>query len=123
MNGSSQSGRMNGSAPGRGGGGGGGGGFNSNRGGSSNGNRNFANSNGNSAGRFGNKFGANKNNNASGARLRKPNWDMKTLRPFKKDFYIPHPKVANRSGYEIEQFRKAKQIAVEGREVSCILNH
>lgn len=31
-----------------------------------------------------------------GGKLRKPTWDMATLQPFTKDFYVPSPKVLNR---------------------------
>lgn len=31
-----------------------------------------------------------------GERLRKPRWDMSSLQPFRKDFYVPHPNVMNR---------------------------
>lgn len=31
-----------------------------------------------------------------GSNLRKPRWDISRLEPFKKDFYVPHPNVANR---------------------------
>jgi hypothetical protein len=31
-----------------------------------------------------------------GERLRKPRWDMSSLQPFRKDFYVPHPNVVNR---------------------------
>ncbi|KAF2881010.1 hypothetical protein ILUMI_25158 [Ignelater luminosus] len=130
-NGGSGGGRMNGGGGGRSGGGGGG--FNSHRGnngsggGGGGGNRNFGNggNGGNGGGRFGGggKFGNSKNNNTNGNRLRKPNWDTKTLRPFKKDFYVPHPMVANRSPYEVEQYRRAKQITVDGRDVPNPIQH
>ena len=32
-----------------------------------------------------------------GATLRKPKWDMARLSKFEKNFYVEHPKVANRS--------------------------
>lgn len=31
-----------------------------------------------------------------GERLRKPRWDMSSLQPFRKDFYVPHQNVVNR---------------------------
>lgn len=59
----------------------------------------------------------------NGQRLRKPHWDMTKLRPFKKDFYVPHPMVASRSSYEVEQYRRAKQISVEGDNVPNPIQH
>ncbi|KAI4470132.1 atp-dependent rna helicase dbp3 [Holotrichia oblita] len=57
-----------------------------------------------------------------GNRLRRPNWDMKSLPPFKKDFYVPHPAVANRSPYEVDQYRRAKQITVDTNAPNPIQN-
>lgn len=34
--------------------------------------------------------------NQAGSNLRKPRWDISRLEPFKKDFYVPQPSVANR---------------------------
>ena len=31
-----------------------------------------------------------------GENLKKPNWDLKNLQPFLKDFYAPHANVVNR---------------------------
>lgn len=59
----------------------------------------------------------------AGSRLRKPNWDSKTLRPFKKDFYVAHPSVASRSSYEVEQFRRSKEITVDGHDVPHPIQH
>ncbi|GJQ68475.1 hypothetical protein Trydic_g17052 [Trypoxylus dichotomus] len=53
--------------------------------------------------------------NTAGANLRKPRWDLSRLEPFKKDFYIPHPKVSNRSVYEIEDWRRSKEISLKGK--------
>ncbi|KAI4463915.1 atp-dependent rna helicase dbp3 [Holotrichia oblita] len=39
---------------------------------------------------------------------------MKPLRPFKKNFYLAHVNVINRSSFEVDQYRRAKQITVEG---------
>ncbi|KAK4876791.1 hypothetical protein RN001_009297 [Aquatica leii] len=100
-------------------------GYGNHRGGSGSGGRSYGGGNtrfGGGGGGGGHKFGNNKTN-TNGNRLRKPDWDMKTLRPFKKDFYVPHPMVANRSQYEIEQFRRAKQISVEGRDVPNPIQH
>lgn len=47
--------------------------------------------------------------------LRKPYWDLNRLEPFQKDFYTPHPDVANRSKDEIEAYRHSKEITVRGK--------
>lgn len=51
----------------------------------------------NKFGQGNNKFGQNNNKNSmAGETLRKPLWDFPNLSPFAKDFYVPHPNVANR---------------------------
>ncbi|CAH0546283.1 unnamed protein product [Brassicogethes aeneus] len=55
--------------------------------------------------------------NAAGANLRKPRWDMSRLEPFKKDFYVPHPGVINRPLYEIDEWRKSKEITLKGKSI------
>lgn len=76
--------------------------------------------------RDGGKFGGSKfgsgNRKTNGMGLRKPVWNTMTLRPFKKDFYVPHPAVANRSTYEVEQFRNSKEITIEGEVPNPIQN-
>ncbi|CAH1170014.1 unnamed protein product [Phaedon cochleariae] len=54
---------------------------------------------------------------AAGVNLRKPRWDMSRLEPFKKDFYVPHPNVVNRPPYEIEEWRKSKEISLKGKNI------
>lgn len=44
-------------------------------------------------GRGGGMGGAKKN---PGANLQTPNWDRVQLRPFKKEFYVPHPTIERR---------------------------
>lgn len=44
-------------------------------------------------GRGGGMGGAKKN---PGANLQAPNWDRVQLRPFKKEFYVPHPTIERR---------------------------
>ncbi|RZC40547.1 ATP-dependent RNA helicase p62, partial [Asbolus verrucosus] len=75
-----------------------------------------------SGSRFGNSCNNSGNGSPPGNRLRKPNWDMKSLRPFKKDFYVPHLAVANRSKYEVEQYRRSKEITVDGDAPNPIQN-
>ncbi|XP_071442122.1 probable ATP-dependent RNA helicase DDX17 isoform X2 [Hetaerina americana] len=52
-----------------------------------------------------------------GERLRKPHWDLKTLQPFTKDFYVPHPNIMRRNIREVEQYRSSKEITVKGNNV------
>ncbi|XP_028129507.2 uncharacterized protein LOC114325603 isoform X1 [Diabrotica virgifera virgifera] len=94
-----------------GGGRGGGGGFRSGGGGGGG----FRSGGGGGGGRFGGRGGGGGRSGPQGGRLYRPQWDSITLRPFKKDFYVPHPAVANRSHYEVEQFRRAKEITIEGK--------
>ncbi|XP_024217656.1 uncharacterized protein [Halyomorpha halys] len=52
-----------------------------------------------------------------GGRLRKPSWNMVNLEPFKKDFYVPHPNVLNRTEDDIEKFRESKSITIKGDRI------
>ncbi|KAL2002656.1 hypothetical protein VTN02DRAFT_6266 [Thermoascus thermophilus] len=52
-----------------------------------------------------------------GAGLKAQNWDLSTLPKFEKSFYKEHPDVTNRSARDVEQFRKEKEITVQGRNV------
>ncbi|GFG40626.1 hypothetical protein Cfor_06663 [Coptotermes formosanus] len=52
-----------------------------------------------------------------GERLRKPRWDMSSLQPFRKDFYVPHPNVVNRPMHEVIKYRSCKEITVKGNNV------
>ncbi|XP_026284101.1 probable ATP-dependent RNA helicase DDX17 isoform X1 [Frankliniella occidentalis] len=52
-----------------------------------------------------------------GSNLRKPRWDTSRLEPFKKDFYVPHPETSSRPQHEVEEYRKAKEITLKGRNV------
>uniref|UniRef100_A0A1B0CPV5 RNA helicase n=1 Tax=Lutzomyia longipalpis TaxID=7200 RepID=A0A1B0CPV5_LUTLO len=49
------------------------------------------------------------------ASMRAPNWDMSSLRPFKRDFYEPHPMTIKRSQTEVERYREEHQITVVGQ--------
>lgn len=46
--------------------------------------------------------------------MRKPKWDLNRLEPLKKDFYIPQSSVSTRPYYEIEDWRKNKEISLKG---------
>lgn len=63
----------------------------------------------------GNSFGNSLKGKQPGERLRKPRWDMSTLQPFRKDFYVPHPTVANRFVFSL-LFSYVK-------DCSCLRNH
>ncbi|CAH1723669.1 probable ATP-dependent RNA helicase DDX5 isoform X1 [Aphis gossypii] len=52
-----------------------------------------------------------------GSNLRKPRWETKKLEPFKKDFYLPHEAVHNRSKSEIEKYREEKEITLVGENI------
>jgi len=43
--------------------------------------------------------------------------DTTTLMPFAKDFYVPHPDVLNRSPDDVNKFREAMEITVNGNDV------
>lgn len=62
-------------------------------GGRSNGGYGGQRSYGGGGGRGGGMGGAKKN---PGANLTAPNWDRVQLRPFKKEFYVPHPTIERR---------------------------
>lgn len=53
--------------------------------------------------------------NQAGASLRKPRWNMDSLPRFEKNFYREHPNVQARSNEAVEEYRKARDITVNGR--------
>lgn len=44
-------------------------------------------------------------------------WDMNALQPFRKNFYVPHIDIQNRSQTDIDSFRDEKAITVKGTNV------
>ncbi|XP_050532069.1 ATP-dependent RNA helicase p62-like isoform X2 [Daktulosphaira vitifoliae] len=58
----------------------------------------------------GGRMGGDKKN--PGANLQTPNWDRVQLRPFKKEFYVPHPTIDRRSYEEVDKYRTSKDITV-----------
>ncbi|XP_015595462.1 ATP-dependent RNA helicase p62 [Cephus cinctus] len=77
-----------------------------------------------SGGRFGSRGGSGAGGGGRGGRgggagsnLRKPNWEYESLKPFKKDFYVPHPNVQTRHPQEVEIFREEKQITLKGEKI------
>ncbi|XP_046608936.1 ATP-dependent RNA helicase p62-like isoform X2 [Neodiprion virginianus] len=73
---------------------------------------------GGSSGRFSSRGGGGGSRGGrgggGGGSLRKPNWDYENLKPFKKDFYVPHVNVQNRHPREVEAYRADKQITLKG---------
>ncbi|KAL3067373.1 hypothetical protein OYC64_017165 [Pagothenia borchgrevinki] len=49
-----------------------------------------------------------------GERLRKKKWNMDDLPKFEKNFYTEHPEVQHLSQFEMEEFRRNKEITVRG---------
>ncbi|XP_074553691.1 putative ATP-dependent RNA helicase DDX17 [Halichoeres trimaculatus] len=49
-----------------------------------------------------------------GDRLRKKRWDMDELPKFEKNFYAEHPEVQRMSQYDLEEYRRKKEITVRG---------
>ncbi|XP_063240903.1 uncharacterized protein LOC134541406 [Bacillus rossius redtenbacheri] len=71
---------------------------------------------GSSGGRFGGGDdwrGANGKSQPGGS-LSKPNWDMSSLRPIAKNFYVPHYNVLNRQPNIVEDYRNSREITVRG---------
>ena len=52
-----------------------------------------------------------------GANLKAQNWDPATLTKFEKSFYKEAPSVANRSQRDVDQFRREKEITIQGKNV------
>lgn len=100
--------------------GGGGGGYNQSR--PSYGQNNYQNRNGGDGGYQNNNFRNNNQSYADTTTLRQVEWGNKTLSEFKRYCYVPHPVVASRSTFEVEQFRKSKEISVEGDSPNPIQN-
>ncbi|XP_063048220.1 probable ATP-dependent RNA helicase DDX17 [Engraulis encrasicolus] len=49
-----------------------------------------------------------------GERLRKKKWDLDELPKFEKNFYTEHPELQRMSQYDIDEFRRKKEITVRG---------
>ncbi|XP_065212093.1 ATP-dependent RNA helicase p62-like isoform X2 [Planococcus citri] len=55
-----------------------------------------------------------------------PDWDTVSLKPFKKDFYVPHENVERRSDEEVREYRKQHNITVScqaGFEIPKPIQH
>ncbi|XP_034043483.1 probable ATP-dependent RNA helicase DDX17 [Thalassophryne amazonica] len=49
-----------------------------------------------------------------GERLRKKRWNLDELPKFEKNFYTEHPEIQRTNQYELEEFRRKKEITVRG---------
>ncbi|KAH7139026.1 ATP-dependent RNA helicase dbp2 [Dendryphion nanum] len=109
------------------GGGGGGGGYGGRNGGS-NGHSNgysggggggYSNGGGYGGGGGGGGFGGSGGDRMSnlGQGLKEQQWDLDALPKFEKSFYKEDPAVSARSQAEVDEFRKEKQIAIQGKDV------
>ncbi|CAG5093529.1 Similar to Ddx5: Probable ATP-dependent RNA helicase DDX5 (Mus musculus), partial [Cotesia congregata] len=74
------------------------------------------------AGRGGNTSGGVKGK-MPGSALKKLNWDISSLEPVKKDFYVEHSSVSRRSPDEINKFRQTAEITVKGNNVPNPIQH
>ncbi|KAK0089455.1 hypothetical protein PV326_004480 [Microctonus aethiopoides] len=79
---------------------------------------------GNNDSRFGGRGGGNPNAGGGGIKgkqpgsaLKKVNWDIRSLEPLKKDFYVEHSAVRNRSNEDIDKFRQASEITLKGENI------
>lgn len=63
--------------------------------------------------------GMQKNGNRSfgGEKLSIPKWNMSSLQPFKKDFYIPHRDITNRSASEVDEYRNSMAMTLIGKDI------
>lgn len=46
-----------------------------------------------------------------------PIWQEVNLKPFRKNFYVPHNNIKNRSEGEVDRYRELKEIIVRGSNV------
>uniref|UniRef100_A0A674BHP2 RNA helicase n=1 Tax=Salmo trutta TaxID=8032 RepID=A0A674BHP2_SALTR len=86
------------------------------RGGSSYGDRDRDRGRDRGSPRFGSSRGPppNKKFGNPGERLRKKKWDLNELPKFEKNFYNEHPDVQRMSQYDLEEFRRKKEITIRG---------
>ncbi|XP_078286469.1 putative ATP-dependent RNA helicase DDX17 isoform X1 [Rhinoraja longicauda] len=64
--------------------------------------------------RFGGSSSMGKKFGQPGERLRKKKWDLDELPKFEKNFYVEHPEVVRLTPYDIEDFRRKKEITMKG---------
>ncbi|KAJ1967097.1 putative ATP-dependent RNA helicase ddx17, partial [Dimargaris xerosporica] len=46
-----------------------------------------------------------------------PDWKTIKLQPFKKDFYVEHEAVKNRSDAEVEAYRQKHELTLQGKDI------
>lgn len=66
---------------------------------------------------FGGPNSKQKSLNGSDENLEVPVWDMNSLKPFRKNFYVPHNNAKNRTQQDIDNYREGKEIIVRGTNV------
>lgn len=66
--------------------------------------------------RGGSRINGNKSS-FGGERLSKPRWNMASLQPFKKDFYVPHRDISRRSQIEVDQYRNDMAMTLIGNDI------
>ncbi|CRL18447.1 RNA helicase, ATP-dependent DEAH box, HrpB type [Penicillium camemberti] len=103
---------------GSGGGYSGGGGYGGGRGGGGSGGYGGGGYGGGGGGGYGGggAAGGDRMNNL-GAGLKTQDWDINTMPKFEKSFYKEHPDVTARSEEDVQAFRKAKEMAIQGTNV------
>eukprot|EP00808_Paulinella_micropora_P002498 g29199.t1 len=60
---------------------------------------------------------AHKRRKGLGSSLEVPDWSTMTLVPFERNFYVGHPRTAERTADEVLAWRNAQRITVEGEDV------
>lgn len=76
----------------------------------------YGGSNGYSSGGYGGGAGGDKMSNL-GAGLKQQHWDLATMPKFEKSFYKEASSVENRSARDVDEFRRVKEISVQGKNV------
>ncbi|XP_072127937.1 probable ATP-dependent RNA helicase DDX17 isoform X2 [Mobula birostris] len=71
---------------------------------------------GSNAPRFGGGSSLGKKFGQPGERLRKKKWDMDELPKFEKNFYVEHPEVVRLTPFEVDDFRRKKEITTKGTD-------
>ena len=68
-------------------------------------------------GRGGGFGGGGRGGDNLGASLQKVSWDQAELTPFEKSFYVEDPRVSERSDREVEEFRRSKEMTLQGTNI------
>ncbi|KAL8690174.1 MAG: hypothetical protein Q9218_004324 [Villophora microphyllina] len=77
-----------------------------------------ASSNGYGGGSYGGDYGGSGDKMSNlGAGLKTQHWDLATMPKFEKSFYKEDPAVTSRSERDVDAFRKAKEITIQGKHV------